>query len=276
MLSPQDLLWNAIKSFQASSAKDAEAEAVCEQIFGRTIDLPRWAIKSSHASGAKCVATEAICEQERCSTMLSPQDLLCNAIKSFQTSGAKIAEAEAVCEQIFGKTIDLLRNAIKSFHTSGMTGVAAEAVCEQQFGSNMISTEMFDDMESTWAPPDNPVFKLTPDSFDIQARQLYTDIGNPVVDLHNFWVVYADLLNAFVSQPLDETFHDDLAAADDHFEVPMDLIPNQQNLPHGLNVVGSGGYEYLDGLTVPPGEELDESIDPREYASFTDEEEEAD
>lgn len=140
-------------------------------------------------------------------------------------------------------------------------------------------------MEATWAPKDDPVFKLTPDSFHAQASALYAALGKPVVSLDSIWVVYAQLLNAFESISLDansvidRSFHDDMDAADDHFEVPdIGLLPNQRDLRYG-DMLGTLGYQYLGGLGAPPPmEEVDEiDIDPREfadYAEFTDDENE--
>ncbi|KAJ7022416.1 hypothetical protein C8F04DRAFT_1138129 [Mycena alexandri] len=145
----------------------------------------------------------------------------------------------------------------------------------EQYGTKdykvLVSPEMFDEMEETWAPRDDPVFKLTPDNFDRQALALYDALGSPPVGLDTIWIVYADLLNAFLASG-DHSFEDELTAADNHFEVPMELLPGQQDLPDG-----NWAYEYLGGLAVPPPEEEEEedeedAVDPRVYALFSDEE----
>ncbi|KAG0703267.1 hypothetical protein DFH29DRAFT_982018 [Suillus ampliporus] len=49
-----------------------------------------------------------------------------------------------------------------------------------------------------WAPPDDPVFQLVPPLFHEHACCLYAAMNSPVVLSHNFWLVYLDLLAAFV------------------------------------------------------------------------------
>ncbi|KAJ7150864.1 hypothetical protein C8R43DRAFT_951294 [Mycena crocata] len=154
----------------------------------------------------------------------------------------------------------------------------------ERFGTKdykvLVTPALFDEMETTWAPADDPVFELTPHSFNMQASAIFLHMGSPEVDRDNFWMIYTDLLDGFKTMALytDPAFHNLLANADDYFEVPMELIPDQQELRNGANVVGGAlGYDYFGGLAVPPAMdtiELDpeEDIDPREYAVFTDDE----
>ncbi|KAJ7438148.1 hypothetical protein FB451DRAFT_1344417 [Mycena latifolia] len=128
----------------------------------------------------------------------------------------------------------------------------------------LVSPELFTEMEETWAPPDDPVFKLVPDAFDEQARALYAGLANPVVNRDTFWIVYSALLNAFETAD---------AEADDHFEFGADPLPDQRELRNGDQVIGNWGYEYLGGLAEPPAqEEEEEEEDPRVYAEFSDDE----
>ncbi|KAJ7726305.1 hypothetical protein DFH07DRAFT_758178 [Mycena maculata] len=128
----------------------------------------------------------------------------------------------------------------------------------------IVSPDEFDEMEATWAPPHDPVFKLTPDTFHSQAIALYTALGSPIVTLDSFWIVYADLLNAFETLPLyeDDDFQQDIQRADDHFEAAMELLADQRELRNGDNRVG---YEYLGGLSEPPPA-MDSDDDPRDFA----------
>ncbi|KAJ7086781.1 hypothetical protein B0H15DRAFT_781757 [Mycena belliarum] len=153
----------------------------------------------------------------------------------------------------------------------------------EQFGTKdykvLVTPDLFDEMETTWAPPDDPVFKLTPDTFDEQATFLYAAIGSPDVNHDSLWIVFSQLLNAFLDVPAiaDATFEEAVANADDHFEVPdMELLANQRELRHGDAIVGSHGY--MGGLDEPPvdedededEDEVESNVDPREYAQQVD------
>ncbi|KAF8125216.1 hypothetical protein K438DRAFT_2002219 [Mycena galopus ATCC 62051] len=149
----------------------------------------------------------------------------------------------------------------------------------EQFGTTdykvIITPELFDEMEATWAPLSDPVFKLVPDTFDRQISGFYEALGHPEVSLDTFWMIYSSLLNAF-STEIQDGIQNDIVHADDNFELSAALIPAQANLP----VYGDLGYEYLGGLPRPPaltsdGDWVDEDVDGadvREYAEFTDDE----
>ncbi|KAJ7089167.1 hypothetical protein B0H15DRAFT_780321 [Mycena belliarum] len=153
----------------------------------------------------------------------------------------------------------------------------------EQFGTKdykvLVTPDLFDEMETTWAPPDDPVFKLTPDTFDEQATFLYAAIGSPDVNHDSLWIVFSQLLNAFLDLPAiaDAAFEEAVANTDDHFEVPdMELLANQRELRHGDAIVGSHGY--MGGLDEPPvdedededEDEVESNVDPREYAQQVD------
>ncbi|KAJ7455486.1 hypothetical protein FB451DRAFT_1342284 [Mycena latifolia] len=123
----------------------------------------------------------------------------------------------------------------------------------------VITSELFDEMEETWAKPSDPVFDLTPPSFDKQATSLYAQLGNPEVNIDTFWIAYSQLLNAFETAA-DVTLDDVMANADDHFEHAPQLIPDQQP-PRAEEEEEEVEFD-LDNL----------NFDPREYAEFTDDE----
>ena len=154
-----------------------------------------------------------------------------------------------------------------------------------------MSPELFDEMEETWAPVDDPVFKLVPDSFETQASAFYqkiqsdmqTEMGEPVVlGIDNFWFFYSALLTAFENSVIDATFTSDLEGADDHFEFDIDLLSGQKELRNGDDLVGDlRGYIYCGGLANPPPKppqdnEEESDGDHREFGDFTDDEPEHD
>lgn len=133
-----------------------------------------------------------------------------------------------------------------------------------------------DEFEAQWAPPNDPVFLLTPTPFDDQAQILYANLGSPPVSSNTFWEVYTNVLGAFrlvnsnveldnvLSQPID-------LAIDD---VP--LLEGLQDLPNGQDDVGDHGYVYMGGLDKPPLPDPEEGAsggaenDLREYVIFSD------
>ncbi|KAJ7602178.1 hypothetical protein DFH06DRAFT_1348766 [Mycena polygramma] len=175
----------------------------------------------------------------------------------------------------------------------------------EQYGTKdykvVITPELFDQMQATWAPLDDPVFLLVPPAFEAEAQQLYAAIGSPPVDNDTFWGVYATLLAAFQRAAVD-LLQEEMDAADDHFECSLPAWENeidlQDELPQGDAVRGNWGYDYFGGLAQPPvdpgaaGAEADSQqddgegegsgdddgdgyYDPRqyaEYAVFTDDE----
>ncbi|KAJ6546627.1 hypothetical protein B0H10DRAFT_2181186 [Mycena sp. CBHHK59/15] len=147
----------------------------------------------------------------------------------------------------------------------------------RQFGTTdykvIVSPELFDEMETQWAPSDNPVFLLVPPAFEQQAQKLYGTMGSPPVTYDNLWDLYGALLNAFQAVDIDAAFHEVINAADAHFEGPVDLIENQVPLGYGADEsctpIGDLGYEYLGGLLDPPRAGNDGNDYDREYADLT-------
>ncbi|KAJ6619203.1 hypothetical protein B0H10DRAFT_2163996 [Mycena sp. CBHHK59/15] len=50
----------------------------------------------------------------------------------------------------------------------------------------MVAPELFDEMQQQWAPPDDPVFELTPPLFTSKIQQIYKSLGCPEVTSRNF------------------------------------------------------------------------------------------
>ncbi|KAI0089513.1 hypothetical protein BDY19DRAFT_864419, partial [Irpex rosettiformis] len=59
----------------------------------------------------------------------------------------------------------------------------------------VIPPDMLAEARQQWAPPDDPVFQLTPPAFDYVAQQEYAQLGSPVVNGNSFWTIYVQLLH---------------------------------------------------------------------------------
>ena len=130
-------------------------------------------------------------------------------------------------------------------------------------------------MEQEWAPPDDPVFRLVPATFEQQAATLYQTIGQPDVSSATFWTVYQELLTAFRMLPANPQLAEALLGADEGADEEVPVLTGLRELRHGDNVVGEHRYLYYGGLENPPADD-DESeeepavVDPREFADFSD------
>ncbi|KAH7870716.1 uncharacterized protein C8R40DRAFT_1056282, partial [Lentinula edodes] len=124
--------------------------------------------------------------------------------------------------------------------------------------------ELFDEMEAKYAPPDDPALQLTPPEFQVLADTVYASLGSPVITLNNLWGVYSDMLEGLrlLREAQTESFQTVLQGSDAAFNCEMPLIPGLEELREGLEIV--------------PGEsESGDDEDHREYADWTDLEDEA-
>ncbi|KAK7041228.1 hypothetical protein R3P38DRAFT_2512612 [Favolaschia claudopus] len=130
----------------------------------------------------------------------------------------------------------------------------------------IVSPALFDEIEQQWAPPDDPVFVLTPPVFTQKVEAVYEALDRPEVTHRTFWNVYCAILDRIVQVDEDLTMGWDEAQ-----EAPIELIPGQEELRQGGNPVA--GYTYLGGLAVPPpladDDEQSES-EPQHFADLTD------
>ncbi|KAI9428955.1 hypothetical protein BJY52DRAFT_1208165 [Lactarius psammicola] len=62
-----------------------------------------------------------------------------------------------------------------------------------------ISPQAYAQIESKYAPPDDPVFKLVPDAFAAHASAIWTAIGSPQPHFHNAWAIYMQIHDALKS-----------------------------------------------------------------------------
>ncbi|THG94061.1 hypothetical protein EW026_g7330 [Hermanssonia centrifuga] len=81
-----------------------------------------------------------------------------------------------------------------------------------------VQEDILQAIEERWAPPDHPVFRLVPPTFQVYIQSLYQEIGQPVVQFETFWDVYLHL-HAIAQQSLD--LHPDVQSLlDDYGELP--------------------------------------------------------
>lgn len=140
-------------------------------------------------------------------------------------------------------------------------------------------------MEQEWAPPNDPVFRLVPATFEQQAAMLYHTIGQPVVSSATIWIVYQELLSAFRMLPANPQLGEALLSADEGADEEVPVLTGLRELRHGDNVVGEHGYLYYGGLDNPPVDDDDaresesdevhedpagSGVDLREFADFSD------
>jgi hypothetical protein len=57
-----------------------------------------------------------------------------------------------------------------------------------------VNSELLDEMEALYTPPDHAVFELVPPAFHKHVSQLYIAINQPEVNVDTFWNVYLNLL----------------------------------------------------------------------------------
>lgn len=120
----------------------------------------------------------------------------------------------------------------------------------------LVSDELFDEMEQRWAPPDHPVFDITPPPFNVKALELYTALGSPSVTSDSFWDVYRNLLAAFHALPnADPTVEAAGRVISELSQVIDDDsgIGEMQELIYGFeDQQGPGGFFYDGGHPNPP------------------------
>lgn len=90
----------------------------------------------------------------------------------------------------------------------------------------MVPSELFDEMEALYAPPDHPVFKLVPPAFHDDVSEAYSAIGQPFVNIKTFWEVYLRLRQE-LREPRHQSLIEDINSyynQDDSVDIP--LLPN--------------------------------------------------
>ncbi len=151
-----------------------------------------------------------------------------------------------------------------------------------------VSQDVFDAMETKFAPQDNPVFQLVPPLFHEMAEDYYAAIGRPTVTHATFWEVYQALLSEILQHD-DVPDMENIPQSDAHVydgDAPaVALIPDLQDLDFGEHVAGPGGFYYMGGLQNPnypdrayeleaelEAEGMEEEEEEEEEFEYTDEE----
>ncbi|KAG2353943.1 hypothetical protein BDR07DRAFT_1173064, partial [Suillus spraguei] len=102
-----------------------------------------------------------------------------------------------------------------------------------------VQSELFDEVEAIYAPPEHPVCDLVPPSFDQHAQYLYASLGKPQVSSDSFWNVYQMLLAQFQAIEGDDDLtillSQGVVEPEDE-DVP--LLPSLQDLPQNAGLVG--------------------------------------
>jgi hypothetical protein len=124
-----------------------------------------------------------------------------------------------------------------------------------------VPTDLVDRLEAEFAPPDHPVFQLTPPLFHARAGALYASIGSPAITFQTFWDTYRRLLQCFQDWETQDEEMASLISSQraQKEEVEQDLIP----LIEGMNELRQGGQ------VIGPSQAMDYG-DGSDYASFTD------
>jgi len=110
-------------------------------------------------------------------------------------------------------------------------------------------------VRSLFAPVDDPVFELVPETFGQFADTLYKSMGSPVISWQNVWDIYNELLFRF--EHLDEAtdciealeIQVNLMDLDGEGLTSYPLIAGQRDLLGGIDVVDrEDGSYYMGGV----------------------------
>ncbi|KAA1471497.1 hypothetical protein DENSPDRAFT_776760, partial [Dentipellis sp. KUC8613] len=96
-----------------------------------------------------------------------------------------------------------------------------------------VPSDIFNEIEAVYAPPDDPVFKLVPDEFLVRATAAWASMGSPEPQFETVWDIYREILARLRSMPADAGFRKMLnesselqtqeAADDINTQLPDDL-----------------------------------------------------
>ncbi|GBE90060.1 hypothetical protein SCP_1800820 [Sparassis crispa] len=120
----------------------------------------------------------------------------------------------------------------------------------------LVPSELLDEFELRWAPPDHPIFQLTLPEFVALSRQLYDGLRQPAVSSDTFWGVYSALLHTFHQLPFLPNFAASVQTQMDRD--PEDFVPLLLNLAE------------LPAFSEDEGEEGEPDV--QIFADFSDEE----
>ncbi|KAH9924836.1 hypothetical protein B0H21DRAFT_712436 [Amylocystis lapponica] len=101
---------------------------------------------------------------------------------------------------------------------------------------------------------DHPVFELVPRDFEVLIKQLYTQVGEPVISRETFWEIYIELLTCLRSMPMDDLDFNDTPhshAYDHGHDDPIPLLQGLRDLRHGDEAAGPRNWCYMGGVDEP-------------------------
>jgi len=106
-------------------------------------------------------------------------------------------------------------------------------------------------VRTLYAPADDPVFELVPETFGQYADTLYKSMGSPVISWQNVWDIYKELLFRF--EHLDKATDCILAweiqvnLMDLDGDSSYPLIARQHDLLGGMDVIDQEDHSYYMG-----------------------------
>ncbi|KAG6907734.1 hypothetical protein DXG01_007592 [Tephrocybe rancida] len=113
-----------------------------------------------------------------------------------------------------------------------------------------VSMELLDRLELEYAPPNHPVFQLTPPAFDQHANELYNTLNRPQLSSRTFWHTYRQLREAFLTPqviiPSLEPINNPLSNIDQAFDFTSIALENQTVLDNVEQ--DSTSFALLPGL----------------------------
>lgn len=135
-----------------------------------------------------------------------------------------------------------------------------------------MTEDILREAEEKWACPGDPVYELTPPTFQSQVEQFYEELGSPIVGKESFWDIYLALVEKFETIEVPEMLRSEWAQADQSaFEVQVDLIEGKPVRREEADVDDL----FSSGSSNEGGEQNDGDAWDEEslYASFSDDDE---
>ena len=104
-------------------------------------------------------------------------------------------------------------------------------------------------MCSLYAPADDPVFELVPETFGQFADTLYKSMGCLVILWKNIWDIYKELLFRFKHlNEVTEAWEIQVNLMDLDKDSGYPLIAGQSDLLGGMDVIDQEDYSYYMGV----------------------------
>ena len=92
-----------------------------------------------------------------------------------------------------------------------------------------VNSELLDEMETLYAPPDHVVFELVPPAFHEHISQLYLSIGQPEVNVDTVWDIYLSLLGK-LREGHDEQLTNIMTSHQATLDQDSDEVPDRKSV----------------------------------------------